>query len=82
MKTSRSYSLLFLIIAVAALAYLFWSHKRAEERERQEYAEQGRQLQAVVDTMSSRWNAVIDWQGGLEGVFPRRSTPPTSRRPL
>ncbi len=70
MKTSRAFSLVLLVIGVFVAACFFWSHQRAEQREREAYAEEGRKVQAVVADMGSRWNAIAHWQDGFKGRIP------------
>jgi hypothetical protein len=70
MKTPRVLSLLLLVLAVTVGAYLYWSNKRAEEREHRAYVEEGKQLQAVIMGMASRWNAIGDWQDAFKGRRP------------
>ena len=68
MKTPRA--LVLLVLAVTVGAYLYWSNRRAEEREHRAYIEEGKQLQAVVTAMASRWNAIGDWEDGFKGRRP------------
>jgi hypothetical protein len=70
MKISRAFSLLLLFVAVSVAGYLYWGHKRAEESEHRAYVEKGKEVQAVVATMTSRWNAIADWQDGFKGRRP------------
>jgi hypothetical protein len=70
MKVPRALSLPLLVVAVAIGAYLYWSHKRAEEREHQAYVEEGGRLQAAIFDMTSRWNAISDWQDGFKSRRP------------
>lgn len=69
-RRERPYLLVILAIAVPLSVYVYWSHKREQEREDLAYTQQQRQLQAKIADMISRWNANSNWQSGLKGPLP------------
>jgi hypothetical protein len=69
-RSSRGYLLIILAIAIPLSAYLYWSHRRAQDREDLAYAEEQRRLQATVAEMTNRWNANSNWRDGLKGSLP------------
>jgi hypothetical protein len=56
-----------LVVVLSVSGLLFWNHKRTEDREQRVFTEEGRRLQALVAEMTSRWNAVTNWQEVYKG---------------
>jgi hypothetical protein len=69
-SSRRIYSLLVLVVAIVVSGYLYRNYKRAQQRDEQEYAEEERQMQRIIASMSSRWDANTDWLDGFKGPLP------------
>jgi hypothetical protein len=67
MKLSRPFRAVALGVILLVSGLLFWNHKRREEREQLAFSDEGRRLQATVAEMTSRWNAVTNWQDVFKG---------------
>lgn len=67
MRLSRPFPTAALVLVLSVSGLLFWNHKRIEEREQRAFSEEGRRLRAMVVEMTSRWNAVTNWQDAFKG---------------
>lgn len=67
MRLSRLFPAAALVVVLSVSALYLWNHRRTENREQRAFTEEGSRLQAMVLEMTSRWNAVTNWQGVFKG---------------